>query len=144
MKALAAMLAVVAIGCESAVTTPVDVRLGEDACAHCRMTVVTPRTAAQIRIAGDEPIIFDEIGCLREYLALHPLALTARVFVADHYTRQWVDAEAAIFTKSSVTTPMASGLIAHADRASRDADPAAQHGEAVASSTILRPSRVTP
>ena len=51
------------------------------------------------------------------------------VFVADHRTGEWVDARRAVFTRTSIDTPMASGLVAHADAASRDADPAAAGGQ---------------
>ena len=45
------------------------IALGQDACAHCRMVIVSQATAAQIAAPGEEPRFFDEIGCLRDYLA---------------------------------------------------------------------------
>ena len=49
--------------------------------------------------------------------------------MADHRTGAWVRAETALYTKvASLETPMGSHLIAHADAASRDADPAARGG----------------
>ena len=117
---------------------PATLRLGEDACAHCRMTVVSDQTAAQIVTPGGEPLIFDELGCLRDYLRARPLAEDAVVFVIDHHTRAWLDARQAVFTRTSEHTPMGSGLVAHANPASRDAD-AAGHGVPVAADFILRP-----
>jgi copper chaperone NosL len=116
------------IGCAAGPPAPVAVRLGEDACAHCRMTIVSMATAAQIVSAGAEPIVFDELGCMREYLREHTPGAGATIFVADHRTAEWVDASEAIFTQTSQHTPMASGLLAHANLSSRDADPAAQGG----------------
>lgn len=127
---LAAALAVSA--CGGGPPGPADVALGEDACAHCRMTIVSRATAAQVVRAGDEPVSFDEIGCLRDYLLKRAVPADAVIYVTDHRTGAWVNARTAVFTKTSISTPMASGLLAHADAASRDADPAAAGGSQAA------------
>jgi copper chaperone NosL len=122
---------------------PSTIRLGEDACAHCRMTIVGLETAAQIVSPGAEPIMFDEIGCLRDYLAGGALAADATIFVVDHRSGAWIDARSAVFTKTTMRTPMSSGLLAHADSASRDADPFAQGGLLVAAADVLAPPAVS-
>lgn len=127
------LLAALVVGaCASGPAPPATVALGEDACAHCRMTLVSQSTAAQIARRGDEPVFFDEIGCLRDYLGGHATPDDAVVYVADHRTGAWADARVAVFTSTSTSTPMGSGLLAHADAASRDADPAAAGGSAAA------------
>jgi copper chaperone NosL len=141
MKILMAAVAAIAIGCASS-AAPVEVRLGEDACAQCRMTLVSTRTAAQIIAAGEQPVIFDDLGCLREFLDSHPQPPGARVVVVDHYSGEWIDAATAVFTKTTTATPMASGVIAHAGSASRDADPAARGGQIIEPSAILRSVQV--
>ena len=118
--------------CAGGPPRPADVALGEDACASCRMTIVSRATAAQIVRPGDEPVCFDEIGCLRDYLGGHATTGDAVTYVTDHRTGEWVDARTAVFTRTSTSTPMASGLLAHADAASRAADPAAAGGSAAA------------
>lgn len=118
--------------CAAGPVAPANPRMGEEACAHCRMTLVSRATAAQIARAGDEPVFFDDLGCLRDYLLHRPAAAEAVVYVADHRTGAWVEASTARFTKTGSATPMASGLVAHADQASRDADPAAAGGSAAA------------
>ncbi|MEO8680753.1 MAG: nitrous oxide reductase accessory protein NosL [Vicinamibacterales bacterium] len=127
----------VAVSCASGPARPRAIGLGQDACAHCRMVIVSIDTAAQIVAAGEEPRFFDEIGCLRDYLHANTPPADATVYVADHRTHEWVDARAAVFTRTSVSTPMASGVVAHADAASRDADPATHEGDAVARYAIL-------
>ena len=64
--------------------------------------------------------------------------------VADHRTGAWVDAATAIFTKTPLSTPMSSGLIAHADQASRDADEDARDGVLVPAASVLQPPKVNP
>ncbi len=123
---LAAVLVMSA--CAGGAPGPAAVGFGEDACASCRMTIVSRATAAQIVRAGDEPVFFDDLGCLRDHLRLQPLPGDAVVYVAEHRTGGWVNARGAMFTKTNTSTPMASGLLAHADATSRDADPAAAGG----------------
>lgn len=133
------------VACAGGAAGPVPIAVGADLCASCRMAVVSPNTAAEIIAPGEEPLIFDEVGCLRDYLARAPLAADAVAYVADHRSAAWVDARTAVFTKTEAATPMSSGLIAHADAASRDADPAARGGAPVAAEAILRGSvRRTP
>jgi len=134
-----ALLWIVTIGaaCSTSALAPVRVRAGEDTCAHCRMTVLSVRTSAQIVAPGEEPVIFDELGCLRDYLADHTTAPDALIFVADHRSGDWIEARHALFTRTALSTPMASGLIAHADAASRDADPDAHDGMLVDASAVL-------
>ena len=129
-------LALAAASCGSG-TAPAEVTPGSDACAHCRMVIVSLATAAQIVNSGDEPLRFDELGCLRDHLVSNPLPPGAVVYVADHRTREWTDAHQAVFTRTAVHTPMATGLIAHGSLASRDADATAARGLPVEAQFIL-------
>jgi copper chaperone NosL len=126
-------------GCAgSGAVAPVAIDLGRDACSHCRMAIVSTATAAEIVAAGEEPRLFDDLGCLRDFMAAAPAASDAVVFVADHRTAAWIEARHAVFTRTTLQTPMGSGLDAHADAASRDQDAAASGGEAVSTGSILR------
>lgn len=136
----ALMITCVLLGaCAERTAAPAGIRLGEDACAQCRMTIVSERTAAQIVEPGVDPIMFDDLGCLRNYLAAQQIGARALVFVADHRTGEWIDAAAAVFTQTTVQTPMSSGLVAHADAQSRNADEPARSGAAVAAGDVLGP-----
>jgi copper chaperone NosL len=117
--------------CAPETARPIEPRLGDDGCAQCRMTLVSIRTAAQVAAPGAEPIFFDDLGCLRDYLQARALPADAVVFIADHHGGGWHDAREALLTRTAVRTPMGSGVIAHADRKSRDEDPDALHGEAL-------------
>lgn len=120
--------ALVMSACAGGPPGPAAIGLGEDACGSCRMTIVSRATAAQMVRAGDEPVFFDELGCLRDFLIGRGVPEDAVIYVTDHRTGAWVNARSAIFTRTSTATPMASGLLAHADAQSRDADPAAAGG----------------
>lgn len=106
------------------------------------MAVSDRKLVAEIVVAGEEPRVFDDIGCLSAYLKDHRIDGHAAVFVADHRTGDWVAAQSAIFTYvDRVETPMGSHLVAHADGPSRDADPIARGGHTAATNTILRLAR---
>lgn len=123
--------------CASGPPAPVAIDTAADVCAHCRMTIVSTATAAQIVAPGEEAVLFDDLGCLRDYAARTGLAAEAMVFVADHRTGEWVDGRTAVFTKTSLDTPMGSGLLAHATAASRDLDAAASRGTVVPVRSVL-------
>lgn len=124
-------------GCAPGTLAPVAIDTGADVCAHCRMAIVSTATAAQILAPGDDPVLFDDLGCLRDYVAAAGLRAEAMAVVADHRTGAWVDGRTAVFTKTSLDTPMGSGLLAHATSASRDLDAAASRGTAVPARSVL-------
>jgi copper chaperone NosL len=128
--ALAAALAAVSSGCAGAPPRPVEIDTRNDACEGCRMAISDRRFAAQVVAPGEEPRLFDDVGCLREWLAgTRDLAPGAVAYVADHRTGSWVEARRAVFTKvPGLASPMDSGLLAHQDAASRAADPDAVGG----------------
>lgn len=124
--------------CRAGAAEPVAIDPAHDACAECRMLISDVRLAAQVVTPGEEPQLFDDIGCLRAYLKTHASPQGAAVYVADHLSGRWVPAGAAIYTQSSARiTTMGSGILAHADIASRDRDPAASGGQALRASDVL-------
>jgi copper chaperone NosL len=101
------------------------------------MAVSEPRFAAQLVAPGEEPLFFDDIGCLRGALAARAPLPGAVAFVADHRTAAWVRADGATYVlQPDVETPMGSHLLAHADAGSREGDPAARGGR------VLSPGEV--
>jgi copper chaperone NosL len=105
------------------------------------MGVVDRRFAAQLVAPGEEPLFFDDIGCLRDYLARAASVPDGAIaYVSEHRTRAWVPAAAAVYTRAPhVQTPMDSGLIAHSDSASRNQDPDAEGGTALTAIDVFGP-----
>jgi copper chaperone NosL len=137
----AASLAAVLAACSRGVPGPAQLDARNDACAFCRMAVSDPRTAAQLLAPGEEPKFFDDIGCLRGYLASAKLPRSAVAYVADHRTRAWVRADRAVYVRNEAAeTPMGSHLLAYTDAASRDADPVSSAGQRVSAAEVFGPS----
>lgn len=135
---LGAGFALLLAACGAREPLPLAVDTRNDQCASCRMAVSDPRFAAQIVAPGEEPRFFDDLGCLRDTLKEKPLSADAIVFVADHRTGVFVRAAGATFTRvEGLATPMGSHLVAHADAASRAADPLAARGTPVPSAEVL-------
>ncbi len=130
-----------AIACAAGPPQPVPLDTKNTECAHCRMIASDVHFAAQIVAPGEEPKFFDDIGCLRDYLKASPaLAKESVAYVADHRTAEWVPASGAVYTKvTGLSTPMDSGVIAHATAASRDADAAARGGAPLSASDLFGP-----
>jgi copper chaperone NosL len=137
----AAALALVAIACASkAVPQQPDPR--NDLCSSCRMPVSDPRLASQVVAPNEEPRYFDDLRCLRDYLAAQrSLPPGAVAYVADHRTRAWVEAAQAVFASvPALETPMGSHWVAYADEGSLRADPDAAGSSRVSASDIFGPA----
>lgn len=143
MRTALAALAIAA-ACSRAQPGPAPLDTRNDACAHCRMAVSDGRFAAQLVAPREEPRFFDDLGCLRDFLKANaPAPEGAVAYVADHRTRAWVRAAAARYTRAdALETPMSSHLVAHADGASRAADPEAVRGVQVTVAEVFGPAGV--
>jgi copper chaperone NosL len=104
------------------------------------MAVSDARLASQVVAPGELPRFFDDLGCLADFVKAGRAPAGAVAFVADHRTKAWVRADRAAYTRvPGLETPMGSHVIAHADLASRDQDPDARGGSAVAAVVLFGP-----
>lgn len=135
----AILVAASAAACAGGPPSPATLDQGHENCSYCRMVVSNPRFAGQIVDRGGEPLFFDDLGCLRDYIHLgRSVPDGAVVYVADHRTGAWVPGSRAVFTSvPDLSTPMGGGIIAHADRTSRDSDAVARGGTSVPSSAVI-------
>lgn len=116
---------------------PEPILYGRDACAHCAMHLSQPGFAAERRLPDGKVAKYDDIGCLLAELAKAPAAPFDQVWVEDSEGAELVALESACLVRSpSLSTPMASGIVAFADRAAADAA-AARAGTAVTTAASL-------
>jgi copper chaperone NosL len=108
------------------------------------MAVSDLRFAAQLVSPSEEPRFFDDVGCLATFLKSGGAPAKGQIaYVADHLTKRWVRAASAVYTKvPGLQTPMNTLLVAHADAASRDADPDAKGGTPMTVSQLFGPTGV--
>lgn len=143
IRAAAAIVGLLSMAaCRTADVHPASFDVAHEPCAHCRMTGSNGRAVAQLVVPGEEPLFFDDIGCLGDYLEKATVPATAVSFVTDYGTRAWVPTSSASFVRqASIDTAMGSHLIAFASSSARDASADAKGGQPVAVDTILRRSR---
>ena len=138
LVSIAALVLAAAAGCGTTGPQPVAFDAANEPCRFCRMTGSDGRSAAQLLAPGEEPLFFDDLGCLRSVTHEKIPTAAAVIFVADHRTGAWVGADRAVFTYNAATpTPMGSHLFAHESAASRDADPDGRAGTATSMESIL-------
>ena len=104
-----ALLGVLAACSGEPASGPGEVRWDRDACERCAMVVSDRRFAAQVRLApSGELHKFDELGCALVWLDESGRA-AREIWVRDHETQAWLDAEAA-FYEPVRATPMDYGF----------------------------------
>jgi copper chaperone NosL len=144
LRAVVVSALVFSSGCVARPPEPVPFDAAAQPCQQCRMVGSDGRFAAEIVAPGEEPLFFDDIGCMSRYLTQSAVSAGAAAYVADHRTRAWVPAARAVYSRrESVRTPMNTHLMAHESIASRDADPAAANA-APASLADVFPSGSVP
>ena len=111
---------VLALACSGpAAEGPPEIRYGLDACERCRMSIDDPRFAAAVRTGAGEVLRYDDIGDLlahRQGAGMEGV----EVWLHDYADRSWIRAREAVLVRSELTTPMGSGLVAFAERATAE------------------------
>lgn len=109
------ILTVIVMACSQGPPAPAPLDThGAESCRWCRMVIADRRFAAQIVASGYDPLFFDDIGCMANYLRKGvnvPPKFVA--YVADYRQDAWVPADEALYFRCpSFATPMNSELIA--------------------------------
>jgi copper chaperone NosL len=128
---LLAAVTPVAAACGATAPGPPAIVVDRTACSHCGMLVSEPMYAAAYHVAGREPRVFDDIGCLIDAARSETTPPIAFWF-HDAAGGGWTSGETAIFVVSpDLRTPMGAGVLAYADAAAAQAAAAALEGEIV-------------
>ena len=140
LRVVAVLSVAVLAACGGGADGPAPVDTKNDACAWCRMSVSDLRFAAQLTAPGHEPKLFDDAGCLRDWLKEPREAAEWTAWLSDHRTKEWVKAKDAVLVRDpAIQTPMSSGLVAWANADSREQDPAGKGGTPVPVAEVVGP-----
>jgi len=113
-KIVAILLAGILSGCSR---NPEPIIYGKDACAHCKMTIMDKRFAAEVITSKGKVFKFDAAECMAGFLKDNP-AIAANeksIFLVSDFNRpgQFVDARKSFFLNdSSLLSPMGGNLAA--------------------------------
>ena len=114
------LIALLLAACESKPRGPVALERN-DACASCRMVISERRYAAELSDRDGEVFKFDDVACMLRFAHSRGIQqATAKFYVTDFaHGSDWIDATQSYFVKmkSSVSSPMASGIVAVRDSA---------------------------
>jgi copper chaperone NosL len=120
--------ALLAAACGAKASGPPEITVDRTACSHCGMFVSEPVYAAAYQAGGNEPRVFDDIGCMLKAIRTET-ASPITVWLQDAAGAGWIDAQAATIVASPrIPTPMSGGLLAYADAAAAERAAAAHGG----------------
>jgi copper chaperone NosL len=138
----AALVGVAAVACSS--PGPQPIAFGRAACAHCHMTIVDERFAAELVTRTGKVYAFDDAGCLAAFAVNGPVGpeRVQSAWVTDfRQPGTLIPATDAVFLRTdSVRTPMASNLLA-VPRAAGDSLQAVLGGTLLDWSQVLAAAR---
>ena len=115
--------------CQKKTVEPVTIEVS-DMCSLCRMSISEKRYAAEIIDNEGQPLKFDDIGCMTNYIKLKKNNVSiAATFVMDFDRREWLKAENAFYVRSTeFKTPMSGGIVAFRDQSTGQAAAAKYNG----------------
>ncbi|MFS0821702.1 nitrous oxide reductase accessory protein NosL [Bacillus sp. 1P02SD] len=100
---------------------PVDINEETDTCEVCNMAVVDNQYATQIVLENGKSMVFDDVGCMYEWIGTNPNEKIAAEFVRDYNDKEWILVDDATYVyNQSVKTPMAYNVISFKDKASAE------------------------
>jgi copper chaperone NosL len=117
LRLLLAAAAAVVLAC--AAPGPRAIAFGTEECAHCHMTIADPRYAAVLLTTTGKTIVFDDAGCMANYIATGAIA---RDKVKGAWFHAFLEpdsvypaAQVRLVKSDTLRTPMGSGYaVAHA------------------------------
>lgn len=113
---LAAAIMTLAVSAACGRTGPRPIVFGSEPCAHCHMTIVDRRYAAELVTTTGKAYAFDDVGCMAAFLAggtVEPGRVAGAYFhVYLEPERVYPAAEVRLVHSDTLRTPMGSGLAA--------------------------------
>lgn len=96
---------------------PVSINEETDKCVVCNMAVGDNQFATQVVLESGKTYVFDDVGCMYEWLHGHTDAKIAGAFVRDYDSKEWIESNKATYVyDQKVKTPMAYNVISFAKK----------------------------
>jgi copper chaperone NosL len=126
MKALKAVMIIIVFTLAACSHVPEPILYGKDACAHCKMTIMDKRFAAEVMTEKGKTFKFDAAECMVAFLRENPTVTddAKSTFLVSDFTHpgQLTDARNAWFLRdSSFSSPMGGNLAAFSTRSFAEA-----------------------
>lgn len=112
------MLMLLFAGCSSEKYSPVAINEETARCETCNMAVKDDQFATQIITKDGQAYLFDDIGCMNEWMKENGTDQIGATFVRDYNSKQWIKYEHAHYVyDADIQTPMAYGVISFENEA---------------------------
>lgn len=115
VKLIILVVMVVAIlqACADKEYKPKEIVSETDVCEVCNMSIVHEDYAGQIALENGDYRMFDDLGCLIEYMKEMDDGDLGKAFIKDEDGKNWVDVKSANYVyDKEIWTPMSYGVIA--------------------------------
>jgi len=100
-------------GCSEKTYEPREIVSETDVCKICNMSIVHNAYAGQIALKNGDYEIFDDIGCLMEYIASNGDEEIGAAYIKDASKNEWIDVFEAVYVyNKEYWTPMNYGVVA--------------------------------
>lgn len=118
---LIGLLTIYLAACGEKEVKPKAVDESKDECDICNMAVVNNQFATEIILENGKTLVFDDIGCMYQWMNENKEQKVKAKFVRDYDTSDWIELEKATYVYNpDVNTPMAYNIISFANQ--KDAD----------------------
>ncbi len=103
-------------GCGDKEYKPKEISAETDVCEVCNMTISYMDYAGQIVFKNNDHLVFDDLGCLMEYIIDNGDSKIGAAYIKDETTNQWINVKDAVYVyEANYWTPMNYGVLAFAD-----------------------------
>jgi copper chaperone NosL len=124
--------------CGEAEVQPVEINESTDTCDVCNMMVANDQHATQVVLANGKSMVFDDIGCMYDWIGSNANEEIAGNFVRDYHDKEWVLVDEATFVYNpSVKTPMAYNVVSFKDKTSAEDFAGENEGSTIMSASEL-------
>ncbi|ATP39314.1 hypothetical protein CSE16_04245 [Solibacillus sp. R5-41] len=107
------LMTLVLAGCGNADLTAREIHLETDICEICNMAISHPDYAAQAIFKNNDYQVFDDLGCLIDFLKGESAKEVVIAYIYSEDTGQWIDVKEAYFVyNADYWTPMNYGVLA--------------------------------
>ncbi|GFN32303.1 nitrous oxide reductase accessory protein NosL [Paenibacillus xylaniclasticus] len=108
-------------GCGESKYKAVAINEETDKCDNCNMQVKDDAFATQLTTKEGKTYVFDDIGCMNEWLTKHSDEKIGASFVRDYNNSEWIKYEDAYYAYDpSFRSPMAYGILSFKDKESAE------------------------
>lgn len=101
------------VGCSEKEYKPKPISVETDVCEVCKMSITHADFAGQIVFKNNDHMVFDDLGCLMEYIVDNGEDDIGAAFIVEETSGKWINVKDAVYLyNQDFWTPMSYGVLA--------------------------------